>query len=266
MIGIQRGLAHQRSLRENDPETKDLSKTKIYNRLDDLYLLPPILSKGVNRAWLVEVWNDRVFRVSLRDWKQFEAGLSNKPYKKNSHTNLLHMVGRLNALLRAKGHHELGFPAFVVPDEKWLDKIARFVDRANLLEYFKDTIEPIQGITQRTPEPELIHFTRNIAYQNLLVRSGLISQPDVFTAVSEISESNQKKATRVLLLQEMNEKQQEATRENEIAESNVRDKVVKAATLIYQRENPQFRPEFLLNGAQNLAEQDQRRLGQLCDE
>ena len=67
MIGLSRNMANANNNLNEGAETRGLSKDKLYNRLAEEWLIPPMHSKGVSRAWLLQVWNGGVFRVGLRE-------------------------------------------------------------------------------------------------------------------------------------------------------------------------------------------------------
>ena len=260
MIGLPRAQ-HLGGQHPNEgPETRDLSKEKVYDRLSEQFLMPPIHTKGVSRSWLIQVWNGGVFRLAIRDFKLFEADITPNHMKRNGFTNLLHLMLKMNQLLASRQQPTLGFHDFCVPDEKWLAKIARYIDRSNVLEFFQLPVEQITGLRPAMPIVEQIHYCRDFAHRQLLVRTGHMNRPGVYGAILSVSEWHRKTLAKQIEVDETRAKHQEAVREQEVASSNMRDQIIKAACAIYSLENPAFRSEALVNGGEGLNEVDRQRL------
>ena len=265
MIGLSRNMVNANNNLNEGEETRGLSKDKLYNRLAEEWLIPPIHSKGVSRAWLLQVWNGGVFRVGLRDYKTFEADLTPTHFKRNGFTNLIHLMLRINQLLESRQQLGLGFHQFCVPDEKWLGKVARYVDRGNVLEFFTNTVEPITGIRNIMPVVDKIHFCREYAHRQLLMQTGHMQKPGVFSAVLNVSEWHRKCLAKRIEEDETRLKHEEVVREVQTASATLRDSLIKAATSIYALENPLFRPDSLLNGGEGMNEEDRQRLRTIVD-
>ena len=260
MIGLPRANNHGGVHHNEGPETRDLSKDKLYQRLGEQWLLPPIQSKGVSRSWLIRVWNGEVYRVANREFKLFEADISTNHMKRNGFTNLLHLLLRMNQLLISRQQLPLGFNEFCVPDEKWLAKIARFIDRTNVLEFFQMPVEQITVLRPAMPVVDRIHFCRDLAHRQLLVRTGHMQRPGIYGALLAVSEWHRKGLAKQIEADECRIKAQEAEREHQVAVSSLRDYIIKASCAIYGLENPAFRSEALLNDGEGLNDQDRNRI------
>ena len=265
MIGLAKIFDGANARNQEASETKDLSKHKIYSRLNEQYLLPPEDSKGVCRSWLLQVWYGNVYRVGLRDFKTFEVGVTSTHMKRNGLTNLMHLMLRINGLLKGRGEKVLGFHEFTVPDEKWLCKIARYVDQSNVLEFFQLPVNPITHLSPDMPPSEQIHYCRMFAYDHLLVHPGHMKNQLVYNAVIQISEWHRKNMAKRIEAEECDLKLKQVTREQKNAEMSLKDHVLKAATALYCIEKPAFRPDKLINGGQDLEQEDRRRLQELAE-
>ena len=246
-------------------ETKDLSKHKIYSRLNEQYLLPPEESKGVCRSWLLQIWHGHVFRVGLRDFKTFEVSVTSAHMKRNGLTNLMHLMLRINGLLKSRGQKTLGFHEFTVPDEKWLCKIARYVDHSNVLEFFQLPVTPISRLSADMSPSEQIHCCRMYAYDKLLFIPGHMKNQMVYNAVIQISEWHRKNMAKRIEAEESELKLKQTTREQKNAEMSLKDHILKAATALYSIEKPSFRPEKLIDGGQDLEVEERRRLQEMAE-
>jgi hypothetical protein len=242
MIGLQRPA--QQALNNNEPPAiRGLSKHQLYLLLCETYMLPSIDSKGINRTYLVGVYSERNFRVPLLDYKRFEAELTPQQQKK---TNLVN-------LLREKGRHPLGFPTFVIPEEAWLCKVARFVDRKNVMEFFGAELEPLQPVTI---DSERVHQGRLAAHRYIFHNNNLLDNPRIFSCVKEISESYRKIISRRIDLEDaentINLLRDRITEE----EGQMKSALVKTATTIISIANDNFNPEEIY------IEEDDRGNGQ----
>ena len=260
MIGLPRILNQAGQHLNEGPETRDLCKEKVFDRLSEQYLMPPIHTKGVSRNWLIRVWNGEVFRVAIRDFKLFEADITPNHMKRNGFTNLLHLMLKINQLLTSRQQPTLGFHDFCVPDEKWLAKIARYIDRSNVLEFFQMPVVQLMDLRPGMPIVEQIHYCRDYAHRQLLVRTGHMDRPGVYNSILAVSEWHRKTLAKQIEVDETRARNQEAVREQQIALSNMRDHVIKAACAIYSLENPAFRSELLVNDGAGLNEVDRQRL------
>ena len=260
MIGLRRANNNGGAHANEGPETRDLSKDKLYERLADQWLIPPIHSKGVCRGWLIQVWNGTVYRVSNREFKLFEAEISGNHMKRNGFTNLLHLMLRINQLLVSRQQPVLGFNDFCVPDEKWLAKIARFVDRTNVLEFFQMPVDQITVLRPAMSVVDRIHYCRDFAHRQLLVRTGHMQRPGIYGALLAVSEWHRKGLAKQIEADECRIKAQEAEREHQVAVSTLRDHIIKASCAIYSLENPAFRSEALVNNGEGMNEQDRVRI------
>ena len=265
MIGLNK-MVDGACVRNNEPlETRDLSKQRLYNRLSEAWLLPPVESKGVCRTWLLKVWNGSVYRVGMKDLKTFEVSITPAQMKRNGLTNLLHLILRLNGLLTSRGEKLLGFSEFIVPDERWLCRVARFIDQANVLEFFQFPVVPITRLTREMASCEQIHYCRIFAHENLLQIPGHMTNPNVYGEVINVSEWHRKHIAKRIEAEECTVKMNQVVEEERKAQANLRDHILKAATAVYCLENPNFKPEALINGGQDLKEAERSRLQTIAE-
>ncbi len=117
MIGFEEEVARDQSRADEGPDTRNLEKKAIYENLVALYYLPPYVSRGITREYLVKVHKGEVFRVTLSDLRHFEVDLTPAQVKKHGVINNGLLVKKLNILLESKGEDKLGFSHFEPPDQ-----------------------------------------------------------------------------------------------------------------------------------------------------
>ena len=131
--------------RANEPAAiRQMNKSQLYNLLSEQWYLPTKDSKGVNRGYLVRVYMDEVCRIPSLEFRLFIAARTPGELKKSSFLSLSELFIKLNALLNQMGHHPLGFREGVIPEEKWMMGVARYIDRTNLSGAFLRALAPIE--------------------------------------------------------------------------------------------------------------------------
>ena len=99
--------------RDDGTGLDSVQKGKLYKLIAEEYLIQPIASKGVDKDYLLKVRDGEVFRVTNREFKQFEFSLERKSQQtKVGIVNNALLVRKLNLLLRSRGERELGFTEY----------------------------------------------------------------------------------------------------------------------------------------------------------
>ena len=137
MIGFSEDLKLFRKENLEGIDTKRLQKHELYELVNTDYMLPPLNSKNLTRDYLLQVKDGEVFRVTNEEFKHFEYRLSKSMTKKVGVINNALLVRKLNLLLRDRGEKQLGYTEYDLPEQNWLYKAARFIDKSNLLEFFE---------------------------------------------------------------------------------------------------------------------------------
>ena len=117
MIGFEEEVLRDQSRADEDLDTKNLEKKTIYENLIALYSLPPYMSRGINREYLLKVHKGLVFRVTHSELRHFEVDLTPAQFKKYGVINNGLLVKKLNILLESRGQPALGFTHFEPPDQ-----------------------------------------------------------------------------------------------------------------------------------------------------
>ena len=121
-------------------ETRELSKSKMYQILAEQYLLPDKDSKGVSRSYLVKVWRNMVYRVPRKAILEFESRLALDETRKQPFYTLSLLSERFDRFLLSLGMRPLGFGEFTCPEENWYSRVLRYVDDFNCLEAFQKRV------------------------------------------------------------------------------------------------------------------------------
>ena len=147
MIGFHEQPAIDRGHPNEDPETRDLDKKKLYNLLARTNFLPPLTTKGITREYLVKVHRNEVYTIPVYELKHFEVELTLEMMKRAGMPNNSLLVRKIDGLLHSESKPALGFDAYEPPDEvnncdqNWLYRVARYVDKKNMLQFFERPVE-----------------------------------------------------------------------------------------------------------------------------
>jgi phenylpyruvate tautomerase PptA (4-oxalocrotonate tautomerase family) len=145
------------------------------------------------------VFTAQNYRLVRQEYRRLEAELTPLQLKKVNLVNMAYIYRKLNALLVELNERPFGFPEFTIPEESWLTKVARFVDRKNVMEFFQSSIEP-NGIPRNTSER--IHSARTNAHQFVFGDGQLLDNQKVYLAVKEISECYRRIISKRIEIQE----------------------------------------------------------------
>ena len=121
-------------------ELRELSKSKIYSQLASQWFLPQKESRGVTRAYLVQVHRGDVFRVQRQVILEYECRLTAAETRKSSFYSVALLYDRLEAYLVEMQQRQLGFSLTNLPEEDWFSRILRYVDPHNVLEGFAQRV------------------------------------------------------------------------------------------------------------------------------
>ena len=261
MIGLQRGPNNNQPNREDEPpEVRNLSKQQIYTQLSNDFFLPSYDSKGVNRAYLVGVYTNRYLRIPLMDWKRFELNLTPNQMKRNNLVNMTYILRKLNGILRERGMNPLGFPDFMVPEEDWVMKVARFIDRTNVMEFFT---ERLQEIREPDIESERVYRARERAYAYLFDNQNFINNPKIFNSLKDISECYRRIISKRIDVEELDMIRRSHL--NKIAEEEglLKSSLMKASATVIAMAREAFDPDEIYLGEGQDAVVQRHELGQV---
>jgi hypothetical protein len=263
MIGLNRpGHPNAQAAQDEPPAIRNLTKNQLYLLLSETYLLPSIESKGINRTYLVGVYTDQNYRLNLLEYKRFEAELTPSQQKKTNLVNLAYILRKLNALLVEENRRPLGFPDFIIPEEGWLTKVARYIDRKNVMEFFQASIDPM-GVPLTVSDR--VHHGRNAAYRFLFEGNALLDNQKVYHSVKDISESYRRIISRRIDLEDLEQQLNAMRARLHDEEAVLKSNIFKAATTIVaiaQQDN--FNPDDLYMEGDDRALANRVQLQEVC--
>ena len=170
-------------------EYRKTSKQQLYTSLSNEYLLPPMLSKGVNKRWLVNVATGVVFRLNLMEFKRFEIQLFPRHWKNQAWINLSVLFRKVSSLLAERQLAPFGFNDHCVPDESWLIKVLKFIDQENILETF---IEPCPNPARINCPTREVHMDKLGAQTYLFGDQPVLRTPKVVGMLRDINDIGRK--------------------------------------------------------------------------
>lgn len=263
MIGFAEYLQDIPRNRDEGPDTSKLQKNELYDLVASEYFLPPCLSKGVTREYLLKVRAGTIFRVSNHDWKAFDYSLEKAHHRKSFMISNPILVRKLNALLEATDRKPLGFDEYNVPEQNWLYKVARYIDRTNLLEFFELPVQDEPAPTDSSSLICKIHYGRQYAGEFLFDTPFKKSNKKLWQALKVLAE-----AYRMLIGSKMNvevlEHELKETRQRVIEQdATLQDLLGKAAFAYAAIENPNITADSVITNMSNLPTDIRDRLSMI---
>ena len=255
MIGLFRPN-HVPDNADEPPACRGKSKHQLHAMLAEEWCLPSPDSKGSNRQFLVNFYQGNCYRVRALDMKRFEVELSPAQQKKTGLVNLAYIYRKLNALLQERGELGLGFPENVIPEEASLTRIARYVDRKNVMEYFQQSLEPL-GVPQLPSEN--VHLARMEAHKFIFDNNQLLNHPKVYGSVKEISDTYRKIISKKIDIEDINRTRLDLIGRLNDDEAQLKASLMKASTTIVAAAQDNFDPDEIYIDEQGAGARHQLR-------
>ena len=238
MIGLARP---SQQANDNEPAViRGKTKNQLYTMLAEEWFLPSVDSKGVNRQYLVSVFKGEVLRLPLMEIKRFEVELTPMQQKRTGLVNLTYTLSKLNVLLGEMDLKPLGFPQWVVPEEVWLTKIARFIDKKNVMEFFSQTLEPINIPSNMS---ERVHDARQAVFKFVFDNNNLMQNHKVYQAVKEISDTYRRIISKTIDLEDLEHQKKEMSIKLSEEEAHLKSSLLRASTTIMAIAEEDFNPD-----------------------
>jgi len=260
MIGFSQDF---QSFKRRDDGTglDSLQKGKLYKLIAEEYLIPPIASKGVDKDYMLKVRDGEVFRVTNREFKQFEFSLERKSQQtKVGIVNNALLVRKLNLLLRSRGERELGFTEYNLPEQGWLYKIARYIDRTNLLEFFEAPALTELPLNPDSSVISRIYYGRLYASQWLFRIEAAKKNKKLWEAFEKLSERYRTLSSMKVNADVLEFELREARRRIASLETDLHDMVGKIAFTYTALEDPSITPELIIAGGEALTDSKRQTL------
>lgn len=262
MIGFSQELQDISRSKTEGPETSNLSKNELYELVAKDYFLPPCASRGATREYLLRVREGKVFRITKHEWKHFEFKLERGQFRKAGMVNNAILVRKLNLLLKSKDMPELGFTEYDIPEQNWLYKIARYIDKTNLLEFFEESVEHEAYPTKHSSAYVKIYYGRLYAGEFLFEEHRKRTNKKLWYALRSLSE-----AYRMLMGSKMHADVLEhdllETKKRIVEqESTLQDLLGKASFAYTAIDNPKITADMVINHQDELTTEVKQKLNQ----
>ena len=140
MIGFQAELNSGGKREDESLDTQRLNKVQLYELVETTWDIPSYGCKSITREYLLRVKDDEVFRVDREVMRKFDFELTKKQNKKMAIVNLGYVVRKLKVLMAEKRMKDLGFEEWEAPEQVWLMRMARYIDKENVLELFEEAL------------------------------------------------------------------------------------------------------------------------------
>ncbi len=229
--------------------TRGRPKHEVYSIVSEKYFVPAWTSKGVTREYLLRVLRDENFRVEKKAVKKFECDLTDKQQKRNGNQSCAFIVKKINLLLSEDGKKALGFTEFDLPEQNWLYRIARFIDRENVLELFEDPVTPLSDgfFTTKKRSHQIFHgrvYAHDVFFRNQVVKTN----KKFWDSLRQISATYKDVAATQMNLTILRHEAEEVQTRLAVLKASLEDQVNKAATTKVCLVNPDLRSEDILTG------------------
>lgn len=254
MIGFSQDFMLYKQGDDEDVATKNLDKNELYELVIKTYMLPPVNSKGITREYLLQVKDGEVFRVTHRDHKEFEFGLEKEHQRKVGVVNNALLVRKLNLLLRMHGEKELGFTEYNLPDQGWLYKVARYIDRTNMLEFFAQPVMPEEPLHERSNVLARIHHGRLYASKYLFRVEKARRNKKLWDAFEALSEKHRMLRSMQVNADILEHELRETKKKIHQVDTEMHDMVGKVSFKYTSLEEPSITPELVIAGGAGLTE------------
>lgn len=229
--------------------TKGRPKHEVYAMVEEKYLVPAWTSKGVTREYLLRVLRDDHFRVEKKTIKKFEVELSPKQVKRSGCQSCAFIVKKINLLLAEDGKKTLGFTEFDLPEQNWLYRIARYIDKENILELFEEAVTPLsESFFVSKKRSFQIYQGRLFAHELFFQNQTVKGNKKFWEALRQISATYKDLAAMQMNLEVLNHDLREMHGRIAVITANLEDQLTKAATTKVCLVHPEIKSEDILTG------------------
>jgi len=252
MIGFGSNLRQDQRQSDEGPDTKHLEKKELYEMVAKNWFIPPYLSRGVTRVYLLQVHRDQVFRVTHSEIKHFEVDLTPEHQRKVQGVGHALLLRKLNILLQLNRRKPLGFTEHDLPDQSWLHRVARYVDPTSLTEFFEVPVreEPYPN-TQSSPICHIYHG-RQTAAKWFLRHQNVKTNRRFWEALYSVSALYRTLMNKDLTIETLQKTLQEQVEERAEMGSTLDDLISKASLTYSAILNPALKPDAVIGGSADI--------------
>lgn len=263
MIGFSQDLQDLGNGRTSEgPETKSLQKNQLYELVSKDYFLPPCASRGVSREYLLKVREGSVFRITNNEWRHFEFGLNKDQQRKGGMVNNAILMRKLNMLLKDRGQPTMGFDEYNIPEQNWLYKVARYIDKTNLIEFFD---YPVLNEADPTPQSSAfvqIYFGRMYAGEWLFEEHKKKSNKKLWNSLTCLSEAYRMLVGMKINAEVLDHELKETKKRVLQQEAHLQDLLGKASFAYTAIDNPNVTADVVINKQAELSPDLKQKLCQ----
>ena len=252
MIGFSQDLQLFKTDTNEGLDTKNLQKHELYEIVSANYMVPPVNSKGITREYLLKVRSGEVFRVENMEHKQFEFNLNKSHQKKVGIINNCLLVKKLNILLRERRQPEIGFTEFDLPEQSWLYKVARFIDRTNLLEFFESSPHTEPPLDHQSSAISKIYYGRLYTGQWIFRLDKAKRNKKLWDAFTALSEKHKNLNSYKINVNVLEHELIETRTKVNLMENELHDMIGKISFTYTSLEDSKITPELVIAGGEGL--------------
>ena len=260
MIGFCAELQKYKAENAEGYDTANLNKNEVYDVVSVDYMLPPVNSRGITRDYLLDVKQGKVFRIPNMEWKTYEFGLNKSHNKKVGVINNSLLVRKLNMILKDRGQPPLGFTEVELPEQNWLFKVARYIDRTGLLEFFETSPFPEPPLDHNSSAISKIYYGRLYAGEWLFRIEKAKKNKRLWEAFTEIAEKHRMLCSLRVNLDVLEHELQVTKNKIDRQETELHDMVGKAAFTYTALEDPAITPDVVIQGGSSMTEAMKKQL------
>jgi hypothetical protein len=270
MIGFFNETPRDTGHSSEDPDTQNLDKKHLYDMIAHRYYLPPYQSRGVTREYLLGVHKVTNFRVTNSDLRHFEVDLSPAMTKKVGVQNNGLLVRKLNNLLLTRNLPVLGFEEFEPPEQvvfvhkAWLFRVARYIDRTNLTDFFEAPAENEPPVNKSSSNISRVYHGRIKASTYFFRIKAAKNNRKLWDQLHNISDAYRAYLSHKLSVEVLRRELDQAEQRTVEVGNTLEDLISKAAFSYTTLENPKIRPEMIINGTDGVTQEMRDAVSQNC--
>lgn len=227
--------------------------------LSQQFFLPTFTTKGITRDYLIRVYRNQVYRVPLFELMHFEVELTTAMKTRIGLPNNSLLVRKLNMLLRSRNQAELGFDDYEPPEENWLYRIARYVDRTNVLQFFEVPVTQGELDPRDTNRIHRTHYGRIKASRYFHRLPEARTDKKLWDCLHSLTGIYRSYMCQNLLVEKLNNEVEAATRKRQEFERQLENLVSQAGFAYTAIERPSVRPKSIINN-ENVSQDDRDQI------
>lgn len=152
--------------------------------------------------------------------------------------------------MKLKGLKPLGFKESDTPEQNFLYRTARFLDKSNFLEFFESAVTPEPPLSDKSSKLAQVYYGRFYASQWLFRLESAKTNRPLWDTLRSISDHYRALLSNTVNYEMLESELKEAKEKLIQLECVLKDQITKAALTYSAIENPNIQPEKFLTGEQ----------------